>query len=319
MGRSDRQERRGREAIALATLYLVWGPTYLAIRVGLDGFPPFVLGALRFLIGGGAVLLVLRLRGRRGGDRRQWAAAALVGTLLLLGGNGLVIWSEQWVPTGVAAVLVATVPLWTVLFEAAMFRSPPSRWALAAVALGTAGVVVLAGPRAWGAGAVPWWGALALVAASASWALGTVLARRLPRPASALEATAQQMVAGGIGFALVALALGEFAQWRPATTSMAAWSALAYLIVAGSWIGFSAYLWLLEHSTPARATSYAYVNPVVAVLLGWALRGEPLTARVLVALLLVAGAVLLVLRDAARPAAPPSHRRRRPRARCAVR
>lgn len=242
-----------------------------------------------------------------------------MGTLLLLGGNGLVIWSEQWVPTGVAAVLVATVPLWTVLFEAAMFRSPPSRWALAAVALGTAGVVVLAGPRAWGAGAVPWWGALALVAASASWALGTVLARRLPRPASALEATAQQMVAGGIGFALVALALGEFAQWRPATTSMAAWSALAYLIVAGSWIGFSAYLWLLEHSTPARATSYAYVNPVVAVLLGWALRGEPLTARVLVALLLVAGAVLLVLRDAARPAAPPSHRRRRPRARCAVR
>jgi|DewCreStandDraft_5_1066085.scaffolds.fasta_scaffold05087_8 drug/metabolite transporter (DMT)-like permease len=316
-GARHRQGERGREAVALVTLYLVWGSTYLAIRLGLDGFPPFVLGALRFFIGGGAILLFLRWRGLPLGDRREWMSAAVVGTLLLLGGNGLVIWSEQWVPTGVAAVLVATVPLWTVLLEALLFRAPPSRWAAAAVLVGTVGVAVLAGPRDWGVGGVPWWGAAALLVASLSWAAGTVLARRLSRPTSALTATGQQMLFGGLGFAVVALALGEFARWDPTRTPPTAWAALAYLVVAGSWIGFTAYLWLLEHSTPARATSYAYVNPAVAVLLGWALRGEPLTGRVLLALLLVAGAVALVLRDAVRPvpAAPPA-RRRRPRSRC---
>ena len=286
--------------LAFATLYLVWGSTYLAIRIAVASLPPFAMGALRFGGAGAVLYLFLRLRGLPRPSARNWGAAFLVGGLLLGVGNGLVCWSEQWVPSGQAALIVATVPLWmTALPWLGRRGRAPHPAALVGVVLGLAGVATLVGggmgPRGTAAGAALFGGRLGLLVASLSWAVGSLWSRRLPLPAEAAMSTAMQMLAASPLMAVTALARGEWGHFHPAAVPPGPWLALAYLGVFGSLAGFGSYVFLLKHTSPARASTYAFVNPLVAVVLGTAVAGEAIGARTAVAALLIVSAVAAVI------------------------
>ena len=287
---------RTKLVLAFGALYTVWGSTYLAIRVAIETLPGFLMAGVRFLVAGAALYAYARLRG---GARRptggEWRAAAVVGALLLLGGNGGVVWAEQRVATGLASLIVATVPLWMVLLAWALPGGRrPSLGVAAGLALGTAGLVVLVGPGALvGRGAVDGLGALALLGSAFSWAAGSVYARRATLPASPLLATGMQMLAGGVLLVAAAAATGH-ATVDPGAVTLRSLLALLYLIVFGSFVGFTAYVWLLKVAPPARVSTYAYVNPIVAVLLGWAVLGEPLTARTAMAAAVIVAAVATI-------------------------
>jgi len=283
--------------LAFAAIYLVWGSTYLAIRVGVETLPPFLMAGCRFLLAGGLLLAWLRLRGVPWAGYVHWRNAAIGGTLLLLGGNGLVVWAEQSVTSSLAALIIATTPVWFALLE--WLRPGGTRPALQTVvgiAVGFAGVALLIGGQDHRAhpGNVSLTGALALVLAGLSWAAGSLFAKHAPKPASPWMSVAMQMVCGGLALLLVALLRGE--PGRVGIISSRSVAAFFYLVVFGSWIGFSAYVWLLKVSTPARVSTYAYVNPVIAVFLGWALLGEPLTVRLFwSALIILAGVIIITL------------------------
>ena len=285
---------------AFAAVYLVWGSTYLAIRFAIETLPPFLMAGSRFLVAG-ALMYVWARRKRSGATRsprpglRQWAAAGIVGGLLLLGGNGGVVWAEQFVASGLTALIIATVPLWMVALEwARPGGSRPTRPILLGLIVGISGVAVLVGTEgALGAG-VPLIPALVLVLASGSWAVGSLYSRTAPLPTSSVLSTALQMLTGGALLFLAGLLRGEATGFEVATVSLRSALALGYLIVFGSFIGFSAYIWLLRVSSPARVSTYAFVNPVVAVFLGWLLAAEPLNTRVGIATALVVAAVVLV-------------------------
>lgn len=287
---------RTKLVLAFAALYTVWGSTYLAIRVAIETLPGFLMAGVRFLVAGAALYAYARLRG---GARRptagEWRATAVVGALLLLGGNGGVVWAEQRVATGLASLIVATVPLWMVLLAwARPDGRRPSLGVGAGLALGTAGLVVLVGPGTLaGRGAVDGLGALVLLGSAVSWAAGSVYARGAALPPSPLLATGMQMLAGGVLLVGAALATGH-ATVDPGAVTLRSVLALLYLIVFGSFVGFTAYVWLLKVAPPARVSTYAYVNPVVAVLLGWAVLGEPLTARTGMAAAVIVAAVALI-------------------------
>ena len=291
--------RTGRALAVLAFLAvsLIWGSTYLGIRVALEGFPPFELGAIRFLLAGGALYAFVRVRGERAPTAREWGSAALTGSLFFVLGNGLVNVAEQRVSSGLASVLVATMPLWATLFERfSGGRIHPREWG--GIALGLGGVVILnlgGEMRASGAGAV-----CGLVAPM-GWALGSIVGKRLPLPGGAMR-TATQMLCGGAAMAVVSAALGERGA-HPAVSGRAI-GAVAYLAVFGSLAGFSAYNYLLHHTRTAVATSYAYVNPVIAVGLGVAFAGEHIDAAGAVGAITILGAVLLITRSKATAAAP---------------
>jgi drug/metabolite transporter (DMT)-like permease len=289
--------------LAFAAIYVFWGSTYLAIRIAIQTLPPFWMAASRFLVAGSVLYLWARRRGAPSPSRVQWRAAAIVGLLLLLGGNGGVVWAEQRVPSGLAALIVALVPLWMVLLDGAGrgWRRPPSR-VLVGIGLGLVGVGLLVGPGhfAGGHGVDPL-GAGALVVGTLSWATGSLYARRAALPAAPLLATAMEMLAGGLGLAVAGALNGEWHRLDLATTSVESLLAVGYLIVAGSLIGFTAYVWLLRVSTPPLVATYAYVNPVVAVLLGWAILGEPVTGRTLLAAAVIIGAVVLITTHRAVP------------------
>ena len=254
--------------LCLAALYIVWGSTYYVMRLALVDLPPFLLGGIRFTLAGVALLLVLRARGASAPSAKQWAASTLVGTLLLVLGNGLVGVAEHLgVGSGVAATVIATMPLWAVLFGT-LFGERPGWLELVGLLVGFSGVVIL---RSGGALAAPPAALWAIAAAPAAWALGSVASRRLPLP-QGLLATACQMLAGGLVMTSVGLIRGERLHHLPRASS--AW-ALAYLVVFGSLAAFSAYGYLLRTVRPALATSYAYVNPVVALALGAVVGGEP--------------------------------------------
>lgn len=290
---------------AFGAVYVIWGSTYLAIRFAVETLPPFLMAATRFLVAGG--LLLAWVGRRRGGERltaRHWGAATVVGGLMLLAGNGTVVWAEQFVASGLVALLVATVPLWMVLLDwARPGGTRPGPAVVLGLAVGFAGVAVLIGPGNGAADAVALLPALALLGASAAWALGSIYSRRASLPSTPLLSTAVQMLAGGALLAVVGLASGEAAAIDPEVISQRSVLGLVYLIVFGSLIAFSAYVWLLRVSTPAKVSTYAYVNPMVAVLLGAALANEPLTPRVGVAALLVIAAVALVTLKRRAPAA----------------
>lgn len=289
---------------AFAAVYLVWGSTYLAILFAIETLPPFWMAAARFLTAGALLYAWARWRGEPTPRPVHWRSATIVGLLLLLGGNGGVVWAEQRVPSGLAALLVATVPLWMVLLDGAGrgWRRPPGRL-LFGVAVGLAGVALLVGPGefAGGGGADPA-GALVLIVASLSWTLGSLYSRRAELPASPLLGTAMQMLGGGVGLAIAGLVAGEGSRLDLAAASARSLWALGYLVVFGSLVGFTAYIWLLRVSTPALVSTYAYVNPVVAVLLGWAFAGEALTPRTLLAAGVIVGAVVLITTVRSRPA-----------------
>jgi drug/metabolite transporter (DMT)-like permease len=283
-------------ALAFATVYLVWGSTYLAIRVAVESMPPFALAALRFAIAGALLLALLRLRGAAWPTPRQWRAAAVSGGLLLLGGNGLVTWAEQTIPSSITALLIGSGPIFIVLVEWAWpGGSRPTLLTFGALLLGFAGVAWLAAP--WentGPGALDPAGVTAILCACVFWALGAIYTRHLRDPAPPFVGAAAQMLAGSVALALVAGARGEFTTWDFAATTPRSWAAFAYLIVLGSLAGYSAFVWLVKHATPAQTSTFAYVNPVVAVFLGWLLLDEVVTPRTLATSALILTAVLIV-------------------------
>lgn len=278
---------------ALAAVYLVWGSTYLAIRVGLESFPPFGMGALRFLAAGIAMYAFLRWRGHASPTRAQWRNVAILSVFLLVTGNGLVNVAEQTVSSGLAAVAVASMPLWAALFGR-LRGQHPTRGEWLGLAIGFLGVVWLNIGSEMRASAV---GMVALLLAPISWAWGSVWSRGRDLPAPAMS-TAAQMLLAGFFMAAIAAALGERIV---ATPSLSATLAVVYLAVFGSIVAFSAYVWLLGHVRPALATSYAYVNPPIAVLLGAALLGERFGAQAIGAMAVILVGVAIVVRAKAKP------------------
>jgi drug/metabolite transporter (DMT)-like permease len=287
---------RARLMAAFAAVYLVWGSTYLAIRYAIETLPPFVMAGARFIFAGLILIVWALLRGAEFPTARQWGSAAIVGAFLLLGGNAAVVWAEQRVPSGLAAVLVATVPLWMVVIDRLRpgGRHPGAR-VLLGVALGLAGVGLLVGHGEFAGGrGVDTAGALVLVAGSLSWALGSLYAKSAKLPSSPPLATGMEMLCGGLLLLIAGSVTGEWASLDLAQVSARSWVSLAYLVTFGSLIGFTAYIYVLARTTPAMATTYAFVNPVVAVFLGWAIAGEPVTARTAIAATVIVAAVVVI-------------------------
>ncbi len=295
------QDRKARTwmLLAFAIVYTVWGSTYLAIRVAVATLPPFLLAGIRFSVAGLGLLLWLRLRGVTLPTARQWGHAAVAGGLLLLGGNGLVVWAEQTVPSNLAALLVAITPVWFALLEWARPTGVRPTWQTATgIVVGFSGIALLmAGrpPLQPGETMNPW-GLPALVLAGLCWAAGSLWSRYHARPESPWMNSAAQMSCGGMALLLVAVLRGEPSQFHGHAVATRSWLALLYLVVFGSWLAFSAYVYLLKVSTPARLATYAYVNPVIAVILGWLMLGETLTRQTLwAAAISLAGVVITTL------------------------
>ncbi|MFF5076393.1 EamA family transporter [Actinoplanes sp. NPDC000266] len=280
----------------LLIVYVVWGSTYLAQKIGLEGVPPLTMNAFRFLVAGALLYAYCRFRRVPRPDRELWRAGAVLGLLLPAAGTGGAAWAEQWLSSGITALFLASIPLWIVLGRR-FFDHEKVTWPVVlGLAAGFAGVAVLARPQG-GGDAVAIGVALA---ASLCWGLGTVYAGHAPRPRSALMASAIQMLCAGAILTVLSGATGEWA--RIAVTGRAA-LAVAYLIVFGSLVAYTAYTWLLNHTDPRIAGTYAFVNPVVAVLLGWWILSEPLTTRTILATVVIAaGVALIVLAPKPQPA-----------------
>ena len=303
-GAFRRPATRGQLVLAFAAVYVLWGSTYLAIRFGVETIPPFLMAGLRHLTAGLLLFGWLRLRGTPAPERRHWGPAAAIGGLMLLGGNGLVSWAEQRVPSGLAALIVACVPIWMTLLDGIQNRRRPHGIVLVGLAAGLAGLAFLVAPGKFAGGAhVDLLGAGALMLASLLWATGSLYARRAKLPASTLMATAMEMIAGGAILLGTSTLVGEWQGFSIAAVSSRSLFALFYLIVAGSLLGFTAYIFLLGATTPARVSTYAYVNPVVAVFLGWAFAGEGVTARTVIAALAIVSSVAVIIRYGGRKVA----------------
>jgi drug/metabolite transporter (DMT)-like permease len=276
--------------LAFVAVCTIWGSTYLGIRIALESFPPFLLGAVRFLTAGGVLYVLARWRGEPPLRSVEWGSALVTGSLLFVVGNGLVNVAEQSVSSGLASVLVATMPLWATLLGR-LFGTPPSMREMAGVGLGIVGVAVLNLGGELRASPV---GAACALLAPMGWALGSMASRRMPLPRGTMMRTASQMLAGGAATAVVSLLIHERLPGAPSARSVVA---MVYLFVFGSLVGFSAFSYLLAHTRPAVATSYAYVNPVIAVLLGVALAGERFGATSAIGAVIVLAAVVLVGRS----------------------
>lgn len=273
--------------IALASIYILWSSTYLAIRIAIESIPPFMMAGLRFFISGWVVYAFLRFSGEKVPERKEWAAGFLVGFLLLLVGNGGVVYAEQWLASSLAALGVATVPLWTVVFFG-LWGKWPSKLEWFGVALGFAGVILLNLEGEFRAHPV---GAVAIIIATMGWSLGSAWGRKLPLP-KGLMAAAVQMIGGGFLLIVLSFLWGEP---MPEAITLRSGVALLYLIVFGAIIGFSAYTWLINNVRASLATSYAYVNPVFAVVIGVALAGETITGAGIGAMAVITAAVMLVV------------------------
>jgi drug/metabolite transporter (DMT)-like permease len=289
---------RGKLIAAFAAIYVIWGSTYLGILFAIETFPPLLMAGIRFSIAG----LLLYVWARRGdttpATRIQWRNAAIIGALLLVGGNGAVVLAERLVPSGLAALLVAILPIWMVLLEWARPNGTrPSRGVIAGLLLGLVGLVVLIGPSALHpgtTGGIRIAGVVLLTFASLCWASGSLIAQHVELPKSVLLATAMEMIAAGAILLMLSVMKGEPMHFDPASVSRRSLFGLIYLITFGSLVAYSAYVWLLKVSTPARVSTYAYVNPVVALFLGWAFAGERLSARTAVASAIIIAAVALI-------------------------
>jgi drug/metabolite transporter (DMT)-like permease len=282
--------------LAFGIIYFVWGSTFLAIRIGVREVPPFLLAAMRFLAAGFVLYGWTIARGQRSPSGRQWASVSLLALLIFVLDYGLLFWAEQRVPSGLAAVMMATIPAFMALSEIIFLGTQRLTVRLAlALLIGLGGVAVLVS-RSLDLGGAPIdrLGAVALIIASLSWSVASALARKLPLPPSKVMSSGAQMLAGGVFLALTSAALGEFRNFHPWTVSRAAWLSLLYLIVAGSIIAFTAYVWLIHHESPTKVGTYAYVNPVVAVLLGYFLGGEALGLRTILGTLFVLISVVVI-------------------------
>lgn len=282
--------------LALFALYVVWGSTYLAIRFAVETIPPFMTAGLRFLISGLILLIWRRTAGDALPTRNQWKSAAIIGTLLLLGGNGLLSFSEQRIASGIAALIVGTVPLWMVLIEALRPGGVRPGWrAMIGLLIGFVGIYLLIGPSSLTGGLqFDLIGTLTVIAASFFWSLGSIYSRSADVPRSTLMMTGAEMLMGSLALFVTSGLLGEWRMLNFAAIAPHSWLGLAYLIVFGSLIGFVSYGWLLHNAPVSLVATYAYVNPLVAILLGALLAGEPLTARILAASVIVIGSVVFI-------------------------
>jgi len=288
--------------LAFTAIYLIWGSTYLGIRVAVETMPPFLMAAARFLLAGALLFTFLKLRGAPWPTAHQWRVNALIGTFLLLGGNGAVVWAEQYVPSGITALLIGVSPLFIVLTEWGWpGGTRPGAATFGALLLGFAGVTWLAAPWQNAAhGGFHLGGVAAILLACVSWSLGSIYSRHAKHGADPWVASSLQMLGGGGALLLVAIPHGDFAALNLPAITARAWLAFAYLITMGSLVGFSTFVWLMKHSTPARVSTYAYVNPVVAVFLGWLLLDEPIGPRTLVASAIIIAAVAIITTEKSR-------------------
>ena len=306
------QASRAMILAAFAAIYLIWGSTYLAIKVAIETVPPFLMTGVRFLIAGGVLYGWSFFRPSRDAQAperiqpsmpKAWRDAFVVGALLIVGGTSLVGWAELVVPSGITSLILATTPLWMVLLDGASSRRAPSGRVLVGVAVGLGGLAILIGPSLLSPGdGVNLLGAGALVFASLTWTTGALYSRRLPHVGSPARTTGMQMIAGAAMSILIGIAIGELDRFSFAIITTKSVVAVSYLVVAGALVGFSAYLWLMRVSTPSRVATHAYVNPVVAVLLGWAVLGEAVTLRTGAAMAVIVVAVVLIVSAPARAA-----------------
>ncbi|HJP85373.1 MAG TPA: EamA family transporter [Gemmatimonadaceae bacterium] len=295
---TDAHVRASRTQIlaAFASIYLIWGSTYLAIRYAVQTIPPFIMGGVRFVVSGILLYAWARSRGAPRPTQLHWRNAVIAGGLLLLGGNGAVVWAEQFVPSGLTALLVSILPFWLVIIE---WVRPPRRRphgaVLVGLIIGFIGIVVLVGPgNLGGHGDVRPIGAVVLILGSLSWAIGSFFSRDADLPESGLLTTGMEMLGGGALMLIAGTLSGELKQFDIRHVSAPSAIGLAYLITFGSLLGFTSYIWLLDKVSPARLGTYAYVNPVVAVVLGWAIASERLSLRTAVAAAIVICAVALI-------------------------
>lgn len=287
---------RWKTLLAFGTIYFVWGSTFLAIRVGVLAMPPLLFAAIRFLTAGLVLVVWTALRREPWPKGREWGSIWLLAALIFVCDYGLLFWAEQRVPSGIAAVMLATIPVFIAMGEVLFLRTARLTVQLGvALMIGIAGVAVLMS-RSFNFGGAPvsTAGAVALIFASMFWSVASVITRRLPLPSSKVMSSGTQMLAGGVMLAVLASVLGEPKRFHPAAVSGQAWFALVYLIVMGSIVGFTCYVWLIHHESPTKVGTYAYVNPVIAVLLGYCLGGEPLGLRTILGTALVLASVLLI-------------------------
>jgi drug/metabolite transporter (DMT)-like permease len=287
---------RARIIAAFAAIYIIWGSTYLAILYAIETLPPFLMAGTRFLLAGAILFGWSTLRADRRPTRAEWRAAAIVGALLLLGGNGAVVWAEQFVASGVVALLVAVTPGWMVLLAWLWQQGPrPGGRTVLGLVLGFGGMALLVGPSALaGAGSLHLGGVAVVMFGSLAWATGSIYSRRAPVPPGALHATGMQMLAGGTLLLMAGFVSGEAAAVDTAAFSARSLLAWGYLVFFGAIVGYSAYVWLLRHVSPGRVATYAYVNPLVALGLGWAVAGEQITLRMAVAAAIVLAGVAMI-------------------------
>lgn len=290
---------------AFAVVYVAWGGTYYGIRVAIESIPVALMAGSRFLLAGVILLTLLRLVRSADfywGTLTEWRDAAIAGCLLIVAGNGGVTWAEHTVPSSAAALICAGVPLWMVLFDWARPNGQRPTWRVfAGIGLGFAGILILCGPQLAASGTSGFsWSYLAVLAANMCWGAGAIFSRHRHARGSALLPVARQMIVGGVVLLTISVISGEAWSFSPAQlTARSAWG-FAYLLTFGSLLGFSAYVWLMKVSTPARVGTISYVNPVIAVLVGWALGGEPVGARLAVSAVLIIAAVIIVIRKGGR-------------------
>jgi drug/metabolite transporter (DMT)-like permease len=282
--------------LAFAIIYFVWGSTFLAIRIGVHEVPPLMFAAMRFVVAGFVLFGWMLARGERLPNRRQWGSVFVIATLIFVLDYGLLFWAEQRIASGIAAVMLAMIPAFMALAEIIFLRTQKLTVRLAlALLVGIGGVAVLMSHSIdLGGVAIETTGAIALIVASLSWAVASVLTRVLPLPESKVMSSGAQMLTGGLLLVVAAAAFGEFRGFHPGSVSRGAWLALLYLIVAGSIVGYTAYVWLIHHESPTKVGTYAYVNPVVAVVLGYFLGGEALGLRTILGTAFVLVSVVVI-------------------------
>jgi drug/metabolite transporter (DMT)-like permease len=283
--------------LALLSLYIVWGSTYLGIKVAIETIPPFFHASVRFFISGLILLIWQRAVGSEMPTRKQWISTAIIGNLLLLGGNGLVSWAEQFIPSGIAALIIATVPLFLVILEALRPGGVKPTWqAIVGLIIGFVGIFILVGPAelSGSESKLDPFGVLALLSACVLWAFGSTYSKSADLPKSSLMTTGAEMLMGSVGLLIVSLLTGELNGWNPAEVSSRSLIGLVYLITIGSIVGFGSYIWLLQNAPISLVATYAYVNPIVAVILGFFFANEALEPRIWLATAIIIGAVIFI-------------------------
>ena len=292
---------------AFAAIYLIWGSTYLAIRVAVETLPPFLMAGVRFMVAGVILYGWLAFKGRARATPRQWRDNTLIGALLLVGGNGFVVWAEQKIPSGMTTLIISISPLFMVLLDWMRPHGVRPTWAtFLGLALGFGGLVLLIGGGVPGGASLDLWRCAGLMLSCIAWSVGSLYSRYVRDPADPMTAATLQMLLGGALMFLVALARGEIGDFHLAAVTLRSGLGWAYLVTAGSLVAFPCYVYLLKHSTPARSSTYAYVNPVVAVFLGWLILAEPVGARVFVASVIIVVAVAIIITQRGRAAAKPA-------------